>query len=352
MRIRRPFASHQPEEPIRIGDEIRAHQEEIHLEALSQSVSSHRPHPHGFGRREFLKSLGLGALGLTGIAPAAPKPPKADRALRIAFLSDVHLPASGKNDEFARVLRIAQGPDIRPDIILFGGDNVFALDNATPGEAKAQLDNWRLMLRENAKVPTYTCLGNHDLQGIGLRNVGNLDDSKEAAANAFGMPHRYYSFDRGGWRFLVLDTIQPRPASYVGQIDAEQVQWLEDNLESRRVPTVVLGHIPIVSITGAVSAAAGWTPGYTRLSHRHQVTNSREISDIFRRNPHARLALSGHTHMVDHVRFRNTHFVCGGSVSGAWWRGSHEHFPATFFVIDLFTDGGIRAFPISWQNPR
>ena len=51
-----------------------------------------------------------------------------------------------------------------------------------------------------------------------------------------GIPDRYYSFDQGGWRFLVLDSTHLPEGeveySYSGKLDEEQYQWLAAQLES------------------------------------------------------------------------------------------------------------------------
>jgi len=47
------------------------------------------------------------------------------------------------------------------------------------------------------------------------------------------MKDRYYSFDKGKWRFIVLDSTQLNPAGgYVGQIDPDQLDWLKKDLDS------------------------------------------------------------------------------------------------------------------------
>jgi hypothetical protein len=58
-----------------------------------------------------------------------------------------------------------------------------------------------------------------------------------------------------------------------------------------------------------------------------------------------RLCLSGHMHLLDRVEVDGVTFVCGGAVSGGWWRGPHEpketaaRCPNGYGLVTLRPDG-------------
>ena len=114
-------------------------------------------------------------------------------------------------------------------------------------ENKAFMDIWN-----SYDGPRYHVLGNHDMDLA----------SKEGAMEYFGMPAKYYSFDEKGFHFVVLD------ANYINQagqyldydnsnfyidsqlrtwINPEQLEWLEADLATTELPTIVFSHQSLVS---------------------------------------------------------------------------------------------------------
>lgn len=83
------------------------------------------------------------------------------------------------------------------------------------------------------RTPYLTAIGNHD-----RRNPHGVSDNETYRA-VFGSPD--YSFMRGGWRFVVVD-------SSAGRITEAQLQWLAGELDAA-VPTVVFTHIPPVQLS-------------------------------------------------------------------------------------------------------
>jgi hypothetical protein len=86
----------------------------------------------------------------------------------------------------------------------------------------------RGLLTSGTSTPYLTALGNHDRH----KPHGVTNDKMYRAT--FGSPD--YSFTRGGWRFVVVD-------SSAGRITAAQLEWLKGELDPA-VPTVVFTHIP------------------------------------------------------------------------------------------------------------
>ncbi len=98
----------------------------------------------------------------------------------------------------------------------------------------------RKLLQAWEKYPgdRYSVIGNHDTDG-GFK--------REQVVKFIGMPGMYYAFDQHGVRFLVLDGNDPggKGRGYKRFIAAEQLKWLQRELEAAKTPIVVFVHQPI-----------------------------------------------------------------------------------------------------------
>ena len=84
--------------------------------------------------------------------------PRAAAALKIAFLSDLHLgPTSGRVAS-RQAWKIAR--DSRPDVLLLGGDFLYADERGLPALLR-ELQRWK---RDAPPGGMYACLGNHDYE--------------------------------------------------------------------------------------------------------------------------------------------------------------------------------------------
>ena len=306
-------------------------------------------------RRRLLAAGGGVALSplLPGQTPRRSRSPEsgpgARPVLRIGFLTDVHLPApdkngKGRNDEVRRAIEIAQTQH-RADFLVFGGDNVFAAESGPRAGATAQLENWQRLIGDAVRVGHASVLGNHDCWAL-ARGGKEFESGRRAALRAFGMPSRYYAFERAGWRFLMLDTVHPAPGGYRAFVDAEQRAWIERQLADASPnpkPTVVVGHVPMISGAAEVAAETVHRGGSVHVPQTRIMADARDLTELFRVHPQVRLYLTGHLHMVERTRFRGVEHVNGGAVCGGWWQGEYEHFGPHLALIDLFADG--RAFP-------
>ena len=65
-----------------------------------------------------------------------------------------------------------------------------------------------------------------------------------------------YSFDQDGVHFVGLNNVQDLKAGGLGNLGAEQLRWLQNDLEQRAAsqPIVVFAHVPLWT----VSEAWGW----------------------------------------------------------------------------------------------
>jgi 3',5'-cyclic AMP phosphodiesterase CpdA len=301
----------------------------------------------GMNRRAVLGTaaglLAMSAWAGHGATVAFAKPndaPKRNtkRLLRLAHLTDTHLqPERAGAEGFANCLNYLQDLNDKPQLILFGGDNVMNVDSAknTGERADVQINLWKKVLKEHCKLPHKSCIGNHDILGL------KQDTGKDWAVKQFNLPSRYYSFDQSGWHIVVLDSTEPQKGGgYKARLDDEQFAWLEKDLKDTpdTTPVLVLSHIPIITVTsffdGKNEKTGNWViPG----SWMH--IDARRIKDLFAKHPNVKLCLSGHEHLVDQVTYNHTTYCCNGAVSGAWWKGSYHECAPGYGLVDLYEDG-------------
>jgi 3',5'-cyclic AMP phosphodiesterase CpdA len=321
-------------------------------------------------RRDFLKLGGLaGAASVLAacggtVAEATQIPPQvsptptptqaagravAEVALRIAHLSDMHVAAGGPSaQDFGRALQHAQARSPKIDIILNTGDCVGDSLGATKDAAQAQWDAFVGAVKAEASLPIYHAIGNHDVWGWGLpANVqkslrGDPLFGKGFALQELGLPNRYYSFDKAGWRFLILDSTHLPPSeypeygqSYVGELDDDQYKWLVQQLEATppSMPVCIASHIPIISacelLDGTTEYRGNWlVPGaWVHI-------DARRLWALFWQHRNVKLCLSGHTHQVEDVRYHGVKYLSDGSTEVAYM-----DFPPGYAIINLYKDG-------------
>jgi Icc protein len=311
-------------------------------------------------RREFLKVGSLAGLGLTvsacGIASgeltqvisANPTTGSKNRVLRIAHLTDFHVMPEGIAPQgMAQALRHAQNQPDKPDIIINTGDSVMDSLKADKERTEAQWQVFNNVLQAECKLPIFHAIGNHDVWGWGRQDPSIQSDplyGKNMALKMLGLSSPYYSFERAGWHFIVLDSNHlPNQASqypYIGQIDGEQFQWLEDELGGvdSQMPICILSHIPILCacefFDGDNEASGNWV---VPAAWMH--IDARRFRQLFLKHPNIRLCLSGHSHQYENLDYLNVKYMNDGAVCGNWWMGAYMDFPPAYVLVDLYADG-------------
>ena len=157
-------------------------------------------------------------------------------------------------------------------------------------------------------VPFFPAVGNHDL------DRGALTDPLSTRTFVSRYGPRYYSFERGGVHYVVLDDVFWYGDAYIGHLEAEQLQWLAADLrlvEPGRT-VIVLLHIPALGTHQLREGQAKPLPSYT-------VTNHELLLQML--EPYRAHLLAGHTHETEHGYGRGYHEHVGGAVCGAWWTG-------------------------------
>jgi 3',5'-cyclic-AMP phosphodiesterase len=291
-------------------------------------------------RRGFFgMAAGLAAAGSVSTARAdAPK----TKPLRVAHITDVHITDGGNAAAgMAKLFAHMHAADWAPEIVLNTGDAVMAVDGkVTAARAQVQIDLWQSAAKL-AKVPIYSCLGNHDVWG-GHEPTAAVPATKKGFAlmvEALGMPADQYAFEHGGWHFIALNSVGAWPD--YGVLTPEHFRWLKQTLAAvpKDRPVCVLSHLPIVSVTSSLYGKSRKRPDGVHIPKTWQHQDCWEISEIFRKHPNVKLCLSGHMHTCDRVEYRGVWYICGGAASGAWWNGSEYGFPPCYGRIDLNRDG-------------
>lgn len=299
-------------------------------------------------RRSFLRkgALGIAGLSLGGTLKAQPKNDEgAERVLRIAHLTDIHVEDNGRAPQgMAAALKYVNSMADKPDVIFNGGDSIMDALKRSKEEVRAQWSLWHQTLEANNSIEIKHCIGNHDVWGWSFKDSAFKNDplyGKQWAVEEFGLPNRFYSFEKANWHFIVLDSTHRKESpGYTARLDDEQFEWLTGELQNTDsgTPVCILSHIPIL-------AACAYFDGDNEESGDWQVPgawmhiDARKIKTLLHEHPNVKLALSGHIHLQDTVEYLDVKYYCNGAVSGGWWNGSYQEFPPALAIIDLYADG-------------
>ena len=296
-------------------------------------------------------STGLATAGLwkRSAKPSAEADSVAKRTLRVAFLTDSHLPVSpGENARMSRMLDRVLGQPDKPELVVFGGDNVMAVDeegmSRSHAASRAQFDNWvsKVMARLNCPA-SLSVIGNHDIFWK-EKEAAPAGDPKRRAMKAYRMPNRYYSQQIGGWKFILLDTFHADGC----RIDDPQFQWLERGYGNRSDrPDLARPHL----VRHWLSRIQGLFQGQVRRTRRLDHHRRRQAQ-----GPLPSLSAcqaggsSGACIKVDPGRYQGVNYICGGAVGGNWWaEGKYIGFGPAYVMLDLFAEGNFRHEVIFWE---
>ena len=272
------------------------------------------------------------------------------RAIRIAHLTDIHVqPERDAPSGFAACLSHVHQLVDPPVLILNGGDSVMDTVSSSIERAHDQWDAWTQTVNMHCTLQMVHCLGNHDLWGTNRRRSGCSGSeplyAKGLPMERLGLVERYRSFDRAGWRFIILDSnYTDSEGRFTARLDNEQFDWLSSTLAATPpdIHILIMSHIPILA--GASVFFTGHEgedehEGDWIVPAQWMHVDARRLSGLFSRHRNVRLCISGHTHLVDRMDFRGVTYLNNGSVSGRWWRGEYMDTPAGYALIDLFDDG-------------
>ncbi|TKG88482.1 metallophosphoesterase [Puteibacter caeruleilacunae] len=297
-------------------------------------------------RRTFIASSLVGALTVPTLGASLSSDRSKERVLRIAHLTDMHIFSDSAAERgINNLLEQLNTLDVKPDIVINTGDNIMDALKKNKTEVDAQWKAWKSYFKNQMNFELYNCIGNHDVWGWGLKNTKVKKEKlygKAWAMDMLELSQRFYSFDKGGWHIICLDS--PFKASnshaYTAKLDQEQFEWLENDLKDTPSDTPILlaSHIPILApsvfFDGDNEKSGDWNiPG----SWMH--IDARRIKDLLRNYPNIKMAISGHVHLADHVNYLGVDYFCNGAACGGWWKGKYQEFGPSYALIDLYSDG-------------
>jgi len=276
--------------------------------------------------------------------------PSTAGSLKIVYFTDIHARVEWGVPE-AMMMAASEMNKHEADVVLCGGDMI--TDGFTSGVATvAPRWNAYLAMRDAIHPRPEAAIGNHDLVGVAPDDgTARLADPRAEVRQRLGLAQTYRSFDRNGYHFMLLDSVQVTGDEdlYRGYIDSDQMEWIKSDLASvdQRTPVIVVCHIPLVTgffqMTGGIRKPVPGNRG---------VINNLEVLALFERH-HLLLVLQGHLHVNEMLRWRGTTFITGGAISGKWWRGSWHGTPEGFGVLHLNPDKVDWSYhPYGWVAQR
>jgi len=262
-----------------------------------------------YTRRNFLFTVGaIGTAGLLSGIPSCTK--KVDKTktsnvfkpVKFGIISDIHRDLTPDADE--RLESFMKKVDVEnPDFLISLGDFAHALPA-----------NEAFVKRfASSKSPAYHVLGNHEMDRV---------DKKDAVA-FLGIPSPYYSFDIGGYHFVVLDPnyiydagkfIDYEKGNYfqfgsrVSYMNDEHCDWLEDDLRKTDLPTFLFSHQSLLHDSGGIPNRA-----YVQriLERENERCGYRKVLGCF----------NGHHHADYYRVMSDVHYFSINSASYLWHDG-------------------------------
>lgn len=295
-------------------------------------------------RRTLLRTAGLLPLATTPDLITPPNPLR-KRSVRFAYIGDTHITADKKPMEaVARCLHHAQNQADKPAFFLHGGDTIMDALAQDRDNVQKQWDAWRTVTKADSSLPIEYCIGNHDVWGYDGAKSDPLY-GKKWAVEQMGISGRYRSFDKNGWHFVILDSVQTTPEGrwYTAHIDPQQMDWLKADLAKTdpKTPVLVLSHIPIVSAT-VFYDKNNVKNGNWQIPGSWDHTDAVDLIALFYQHPNVKACLSGHMHLLDRAEYNNVSYFCNGAVSGNWWTSDTYHqTKAGYALFDLYDDGTV-----------
>jgi 3',5'-cyclic AMP phosphodiesterase CpdA len=312
----------------------------------------------GLTRREFLRRSLITAAGLaTGVSAAtiSSEQTSSGEPLRLVFATDPHLmknDALRSEEGLATAVEAIKELQPRPDLIVCGGDLVDPLPKLGYTAADKLLDRFFGIWTRLHSIETHYVFGNHDFVGIKNPLVSRHDSrfGKGLFEKRLSLPRLYYSFEKRGWRFIILDDVWPNPdGSYYAEYKADQLDFVQSELKAHnQQPTVIASHIPTVSVFGTLGGFAKFVGSNFKRRPSLISRNGKSLVNAIRNSgANVKLVLAGHLHHQERMEIDGVSYLNGGAICGNWWKGPMMGCPEGFNVIDLRPDG---SFAIDYKT--
>ena len=161
-------------------------------------------------------------------------------------------------------------------------------------------------------------LGNHCVHTL----------TKDEFLGGVGQKKSYYSFDFGGFHFVVLDSCFRSDGQPYGRqnfdwtdpnIPTAELQWLRQDLQQARGQTVVFAHQRL------------------DVNNHYGVKNAEQVRQVLEQSGKVLAVLQGHSHENDYQEIAGIHYcVLAAMVEGSGAKNS------AYATMDLYQQGAIR----------
>lgn len=281
---------------FRFGEPNNIHRTSWRLQ-LTHNINQHRP-----GRRAFLENgtlvlaalpLGVGTLSSGKLlADAEASDDKAAR-LRVGLVTDLHYadksPAGSRHyrKTLAKLEEAAkQFEQDQPTFLVELGDFIDAADSVDVEQNYLQTINREF----SAMCPDrHYVLGNHCVDFL----------KKDEFLGTVEQERSYYSFDRGGVHFVVLDSCFRSDGTPYGRknfqwtdanIPAAELEWLEADLKASDKQVIVFAHQRL------------------DVTNNHGVKNNADVRKVFEASGKVLAVFQGHSHRNDLNEINGIHY--------------------------------------------
>jgi alkaline phosphatase len=143
--------------------------------------------------------------------------------------------------------------------------------------------------------------GNHDIHRL----------SRAENEEITGKPATSYSFDQAGHHIVIWNPEISRDGTGL-RVQAEGLDWLQQDLRSNDKPAIVFSHAPLYQEKTPVALDPGFKP-----SIRFHFDESEKIRHILEETGQVRLSMNGHLHRNHHETINGIHYISQQSATQA-----------------------------------
>lgn len=274
-------------------------------------------------RRDFIRNLGLAGAGtlLAGRVWSIPaSPSKGGKPLRFGLISDLHHLQFGNREEARIKAFMDKVMETSPDFIIQNGDF------CRPTGSDGIMAEWNRF-----PGPKYHVLGNHDMDVCDKATIMKL----------WGMEKRYYSFDKAGFHFVVMDrnlfknddgsladyasSNWPRASTKRSFSDPEQLEWLRGDLAAAVHPVIVFMHQPVFL-----------SDFFTEIGNADEILKIFDEANFAARSGRVSAVFMGHDHDDRYGERNGVHYFMINSATYSYCAsGAHYYTDSLFAFVTL-----------------